>query len=75
MKSGNDLAVSCLRQLGDHGTGVLIHELVELGIVLSSIDLLIVRHLLVDRHGGIEVNVRNMLIKLCHGLWHRVGHT
>ena len=50
LKSGNDLAMSCLRQLGDHGTGVLIHELVELGIVLSSVDLLIVRHLLVDRH-------------------------
>ena len=63
----------CLRQLGDRGTGVLVHELVELGVVLSSVDLLTVRHLLVDRHRRIEVNVRNMLIELSHGLWHRVS--
>ena len=57
----------CLRQLGDHGTGVLIHELVELGIVLGSVDLLIIRHVLV------EVDVCNMLVELIHGLWHRVS--
>ena len=63
----------CLRHLGDHGTGVLIHELVELGIVLGSVDLLIVRHVLVDRHRRIEVDVCNMLVELIHGLWHRVS--
>ena len=30
-------------------------------------------HLLIDRQVGVEVNIRNMLIVLVQGLWHRVS--